>query len=184
MREGELQEADFFAPPDDFELFVEGRRRAIDDMIWQVPGLSVAAQAFLYVVALSKGTSDTVRIFAGTIGFLAAAATIQLLLKHRFHEETYAMTVDACRRRRGVAPLHGVRTLHEVALEEAKRQEHESARGSGYLHRWRPMTIRRRMAEPSSVQVWTLTLTAFALGDALIVIGAILHACGLSHPFG
>jgi len=76
---------------DPFEEFVEERRQAIDQMIWQVPRLSVAAQAFLYVVALNSDVSDLVRMLAATIAFIAAVAAVQLLLK-----------------RRGVHPLEGL----------------------------------------------------------------------------
>jgi hypothetical protein len=55
-----------FFSTDPFEEFVEERRQAIDQMIWQVPGLSVAAQAFLYVVALNSDMSDLGRCYSST----------------------------------------------------------------------------------------------------------------------
>jgi hypothetical protein len=172
-----------FVPLTPFEAFVESRRQAFDAMIWQVPGLSIAAQAFLYVVALDPGSSDWVRIFAGTLGVVAALATIQLLVKHRYHEETYSETIDASRRARGVPPFRGVEWFKETALQDLEAVDEEIGELPPYVSRYREGSWRRKVAKPSSVGVWTLTLALFAVGDALIVVGAILDRACVLHPF-
>jgi|GEM_PF-3322723 len=172
-----------FEPLDDFEAFVEGRRQAIDALIWQVPALSVAAQAFLYVAGLNPRASDGVQIFAGAIGFMAAMAAVQLLLKHRFHEETYAQTIDSSRRARGATPFDGTRWFKEAAMRDGELVELDEPQRSGYAKRWRSGSWRRRMTEYSSVGVWTLTLLVFAAGDVLIVAAGILHCAGVWQPF-
>lgn len=172
-----------FPQPDPFEEFVEERRQAIDQMIWQVPGLSVAAQAFLYVVALNSDVSDLVRMLAATIALVAAAAAVQLLLKHRFHEETFSLVIDASRKRRGVHPLEGLGWFKDIATLDAEREEAKSGIKPGYLKRWGEGAPRRRVANPSSVAVWTMTLCVFAAADILLVVGAMLDHCGVVRLF-
>lgn len=172
-----------FEPLDDFEAFVESRRQAIDALIWQVPALSVAAQAFLYVAGLNPRSSDGVQIFAGAIGFMAAMAAVQLLLKHRYHEETYAQTIDSSRRARGATPFDGTRWFKEVAMRDGELVARDDPEQFSYARRWRSGSWRRRMTEYSSVGVWTLTLLVFAAGDVLIVAAGILHCVGVWQPF-
>jgi hypothetical protein len=172
-----------FIPLDAFEKFVESRRQALDALIWQVPPLSVAAQAFLYIVALNPGSSDGVQIFVGAIGFVAASAAFHLLLKHRFHEESYAQTIDASRRARGVHPFEGVEWFKKVALEDGEAVEQEDGKALPYMQRWRDGTWRRRLAEWSSVGIWTWTLIVFAVGDVVIVVSGFLHCIDLWQPF-
>ncbi|HEY0392203.1 MAG TPA: hypothetical protein VGC63_10860 [Solirubrobacterales bacterium] len=172
-----------FEPLDEFETFVESRRQAIDAMIWQVPALSVAAQAFLYVAGLNPRASDGIQIFAGAIGFMAAIAAMQLLLKHRYHEESYAQTIDASRRARGMTPFRGLSWFKEAAMRDSELKRKEDGKRSGYERRWRSGSWRRKLTGPSSVGVWTLTLFVFAAGDVLIVAGGILHGVGIWQPF-
>lgn len=152
-------------------------------MIWQVPGLSVAAQAFLYVVALNSDVSDLVRMLAAAIALVAAAAAVQLLLKHRLHEETFSLVIDASRKRRGVHPLEGLGWFKDIAALDAAAAQAESGAKPSYLKRWGKGTLRRRVANPSSVAVWTMTLCVFAAADILLIVGAILDHCGVVHLF-
>jgi len=172
-----------FEPLNDFETFVESRRQAIDAMIWQVPALSVAAQAFLYVAGLNPRVSDGVQIFAGAIGFVAAIAAMQLLLKHRYHEESYAQAIDASRRARGATPFRGLRWFKEAAMRDSELERKEDGERPGYERRWRSGSWRRKLTEPSSVDVWTFTLLVFAVGDVLVVLGGVFHGCGIWQPF-
>jgi hypothetical protein len=174
---------EIFEPPNEFEAFVESRRQAIDALIWQVPALSIAAQAFLYVVGLNPNASDGVQIFTGAIGFMAATAAVQLLLKHRYHEETYAQTIDSSRRARGVTPFDGMRWFKEIAMSDGKLLARDDPERYGYAKRWRLGAWRRRTTEYSSVGVWTLTLLVFAAGDVLIVGAGIFNCVGVWQPF-
>lgn len=183
VREKDTDADQHFEPLDDFESFVESRRQAIDAMIWQVPALSVGAQAFLYVAGLNPRVSDGVQIFAGAIGFVAAIAAMQLLLKHRYHEESYAQVIDASRKARGAIPFHGLKWFKEVAMRDSELEKKEEGERPGYGVRWRPGSWRRYLTEPSSVGVWTFTLLVFAAGDLLIVSGGILHSIGIWQPF-
>ena len=62
QRLGELQE------------LLEGRRRAIDAAMWQVPGLTMAGQAFLLPVIANKSVSFSVALLAALAGIAATVA--------------------------------------------------------------------------------------------------------------
>jgi hypothetical protein len=67
---------------------MESRRQTHDQMMWETPGLALVAQSFLLTVALGHGSTWTARLLAALLGVVAAVGSIQLLLKHRMHEET------------------------------------------------------------------------------------------------
>ena len=177
-------EAPSFEPLNEFEAFVEGRRQTIDAMIWQVPGLCITAQAFLYIVALNPNASNWVRVFAGSLAIAAGLATIQLLVKHRYHEETYAETVDVSRRARDAEPFRGLGWFKKIALEGSEAVERDEKEAQSYVARYHDGAWRRRLSQSSSVGVWIATLFLFVVADALIIIGAVLDARGVFQPFG
>src|SRR5262245_52232870 len=110
-------------------------------------------------------------MLAATIAFVAAAAAVQLLLKHRFHEETFSLVIDASRKRRGVHPLEGLGWFKKIAALDAETEEAKSGDKPDYLKHWGKGALRRRVANPSSVAVWTMTLCVFAAADILLVVG-------------
>ena len=65
---------------------VAARRQNFDSMLWQVPALSLTAQAFLLVIALGSGSGHLARIAAGLLSAVTALMSVQLLLRRRLHE--------------------------------------------------------------------------------------------------
>ena len=65
---------------------VAARRQNFDSMLWQVPALSLTAQAFLLVIALGSGSGHLARIAAGPLSAVTALMSVQLLLRQRLHE--------------------------------------------------------------------------------------------------
>jgi hypothetical protein len=55
--------------------FVEERRKSTEGVLWQLPSLSIAAQAFLLSAGLQHDATDWARILAGSLGILAVLAT-------------------------------------------------------------------------------------------------------------
>src|SRR5205807_717505 len=68
----------------------QARRSSLDQMMWQVPALSLTAQSFLLTIALGHDTRWIARVMTALLGMIAAGAAIQLLLKHRYHELLYS----------------------------------------------------------------------------------------------
>jgi hypothetical protein len=66
---------------------VAARRDSYEAVLWQVPALSLTAQAFLLTIALGGGPSPSARRLASLLSLISALASIQLLAKHRYFEE-------------------------------------------------------------------------------------------------
>ena len=66
---------------------VVSRRISYDTMLWQTPVLSLTAQAFLLTIAFGAGSESLARIVTGALALVTALASVQLISKHRAHEE-------------------------------------------------------------------------------------------------
>ena len=78
------------------------RRLGYDTLMWQVPALSLTAQAFLFTIALSAGNRTEARLTAATLSFIVAVISLQLMSKHRFHEELDARLAEKLERELGL----------------------------------------------------------------------------------
>jgi hypothetical protein len=61
-----------------------------DALLWQVPSLSLAAQAFLLTIALGPDASRTSRLLTSGLGVVVALLSLHLLIRHRQAEVTDA----------------------------------------------------------------------------------------------
>jgi len=142
----------------DFEQLAEERRQVTSQMMWQVPALSIAAQAFLYTRAFDPSTSNAARVVVSIAALVTALATLQLLLKHRYHEEMYSVALDKSRADRGVEPLH---TLFRDAANKSSEQR---------FHRWEARKwLRHPVVGLSSVVVWVWVFWAFIAIDVFAI---------------
>lgn len=62
---------------------MSARRLQWDNLLWQVPVLSLTAQAFLLTIALSADSSRLARIVACSLSIVAAILAVQLMTRHR-----------------------------------------------------------------------------------------------------
>lgn len=101
---------------------VAARRLQWDALVWQVPVLSLTAQAFLFTISLDPGTSRTARVMASLLSLVITFLSIELMSRHRqaeimdarwleaVEEETFGrddvlvVHGDAYRRRRNSTP--------------------------------------------------------------------------------
>ncbi|HEU5064209.1 MAG TPA: hypothetical protein VFT79_13815 [Solirubrobacterales bacterium] len=67
---------------------IANRRTAFDTLMWQVPALGLAAQAFLLTIAFGSNSSTIARCIAGGLAAVVALVAIQTMLKHRANEKT------------------------------------------------------------------------------------------------
>lgn len=93
---------------------VADRRLGTDSMMWQVPVLSLTAQAFLFTIALSGDTPMLARKLAALLAGSAAAASLQLMSKHRQHEFIYSKWLEAFENEYNWEAAHG-RPVIEVS---------------------------------------------------------------------
>lgn len=85
---------------------VAARRQNFDSMLWQVPALSLTAQAFLLVIALGSGSGHLARIATGLLSALTALMSAQLLLRQRLHEEADSRWLHNFENSHGLEPVH------------------------------------------------------------------------------
>jgi hypothetical protein len=78
------------------------RRTQFDQLVWQVPVLSLTAQAFLFSIALSPDAARMARIIASFLSLVMTFLSLHLMVKHRQAEvadsewlEKYELRFDA-----------------------------------------------------------------------------------------
>lgn len=59
-------------------------------MLWQVPTLSLTAQAFLFTIALAPDSSRTARVVASGLSIIMTVLSMHLMARHRQAEHTDA----------------------------------------------------------------------------------------------
>jgi hypothetical protein len=131
------------------------RRQSYDTLMWQVPALSLSGQAFLFTIALGSGSSTAARIIASLLAFIIAVISMQLMSKHRFHEELNSRLLERFENTYGLSqwlgfPFHNPRDVNAAI----------GVRGGVFVHR-------------SSYRIWMAGLGLFAIAS-LIVIGLAL----------
>ena len=84
---------------------LEARRHQADGFAWAVPGLAIAAQAFLLSIALDPSTSPTGRLMAAIAGGMALLGSMHLLVKQNYHFDLYEAVIE---RERKALGLHSV----------------------------------------------------------------------------
>ncbi len=142
---GDRSEPDLLA----YEI-VSFRRMQYDGMMWQVPALSLTAQAFLLTIALGPDGTTAARVITGLLSAVIALISVQLMSKHRRHEEADSRWLERFERDRGLEPVHARPTT---------RIEGVGMRAPTWLE-----------ARPS-FDVWRLGLTAFGV-VAVVAAGA------------
>jgi hypothetical protein len=97
------------ATPPDLPVYqaVVARRMQWDALLWQVPSLSMAAQAFLLTIAFGPDTSRTSRLLASGLAVVAALLSLHLLVRHRQAEVTDAHWLAAYEQRHFGITAHG-----------------------------------------------------------------------------
>jgi hypothetical protein len=129
------------------------RRIAHDNLVWQVPVLSLTAQAFLFTVALSGGTNPWARRIAAFLALLSALVSMQTMAKHRWFEKADS---------------------HRCQLLEQRLHLHEAF---GYAPHEKP-ALRRAADDPvpsrwvtrSSSDLWQVLLGLFACAAILVIV--------------
>jgi hypothetical protein len=123
---------------------------AANDRVWQSPGLALAAQAFLMTIGLGPGTGQLARVAAGALSAIVSLMSIQLLLRHRFHDVEDARWLAAFEEAAGWEVLH----------RPPSRVLRKGLVGYLRLHTYR------------SWPIWIVGLGCFGLVGLIIVIDA------------
>jgi hypothetical protein len=142
-----------------------------DALAWAVPGLAVAAEAFLLTVALAPNTQPAGRLGAAIAGVLVLAASLHLMWKQMFNFHLVDANINYQRQLLGLMGLRRDDLLRDVN----SFPRDENLRSKGYLER----PLRRRLVvywRANSVWIWLLRL--LILLDVLIGVYAVLEWSG------
>lgn len=72
-----------------YEL-LNARRDSFNNLVWQTPIVSLAAQAFLFHVILSSRVNEAAGYIACSLSLIASIGSLHLMIKHRRMEEAHA----------------------------------------------------------------------------------------------
>jgi hypothetical protein len=128
-------------------------------LIWQTPGLSLTAQAFLLTIALGSGSSSVARIIAAILGICAGLLTMQLMDKHRILYALERAQLDLLAHSMRLPPIT---YLDPKTLEAAFTTS--GAPGYHPIPKWRFWHNFRSMI------IWQLGLGCFVIANAAIVV--------------
>lgn len=74
---------------------VAARRQQWDQLVWQVPILSLTGQAFLFTISLGSTSSTTARVIAALLSLVMVVISIELMSRHRQAEIMDAHWLEA-----------------------------------------------------------------------------------------
>jgi hypothetical protein len=138
---------------------VAARRSQWDQLLWQVPVLTLTAQAFLFSIALAHDTTRTARFIACLLSLVMTVLSLHLMVKHRQAEvadsqwlETYEHQLLPISTNGASWPMHG---------QQWARYRLETDPGIGWL---------RALGRFRGFQVWFWGLAIFGFA-ALAVLG-------------
>lgn len=136
---------------------VASRRQTTDSLMWQVPVLSLTAQAFLFSIALDSQVARAAQLVAAILALITSLGSIQLMIKHRHHETLDSKWLEQFEKRN--RPL-GFKLVH------ARRAKPEGRR------------LWRLVLSIKSYHTWLFVLGVFALGAiGIIFLPSLFTGC-------
>lgn len=144
---------------------IAARRTAFDTLMWQVPTLGLAAQAFLLTIAYGSGSSQLARCICGVLASMVALVAIQTMLKHRANEKTDNLILEQMEAQAGIILRPGSRP-HDHPIERAEAVGNE--------------LVRNRFTRSKSAWLWIASLVCFGVGGVAAAILALAHPSLLS----
>lgn len=145
---------------------VNNRRISYDSLLWQMPALSLTAQAFLFSVALAPGHSLSAQAIASALALFVSIAAIHALRRFRLGQHMDQLLLDRVEGQLGTKEYFGVNP-HASAADRAQHL--------GIPYRW-PMSF------PPTV-LWMRVLGLFGAAALLLLVLAGIDSafdCDLS----
>lgn len=156
---------------------LERRRNQSDTIAWTVPGLAVAAEAFLLTVALRPETEPAGRFVAALAGAIVIFAALRLLWKSVFNFDLWDAWINEQRRK---LRLRGVRTRDDLLANARSLPPGEAINRRGYQDRWLRYWMIVRL--PAS-EVWIWALRGLLVINFVIALDAFLDWTGWGDLF-
>lgn len=158
------------ARDDSLYQLVATRRLHWDNLIWQVPVLSLTAQAFLFTIALGADTSRFARVIAASLSLVVTFLSITLMARHRqaaLADQKWLEQYDEDHRPELVQQVHG-QTF-------AKRRD-EQPLEAGWMDAIIPIY--------PGFRTWVVGLSLFGMAAAAVLLVTLLIPSLLAAPTG
>jgi hypothetical protein len=142
--------------PEEKLKLVEERRKAAESALWQLPGLSLTAQAFLLGAGLQHDTPGWAREIAGALGIAIVFVTLAVLAFQGVRMSIFGYWVD-----------YQLRAIAEDRLVEDLKGTPFKLRPLQKM--LRPRTkFRKAIFDP--FVLWVVTLVLFFIADVIVFI--------------
>jgi hypothetical protein len=136
---------------------VAARRSQSDSLLWQVPALSIAGQAFLFSAALAPDARLATRLLACLLSLTLTVLTLQLFARHRQGEITDAHWLEEYEKAK-----YGQGQAHGRTWQMRRNTTHADA---GWAS---------KLAEIGSFKVWSAGLALFGVAAIGVLVIAVV----------
>ncbi|WP_433715504.1 hypothetical protein ACQP2U_16695 [Nocardia sp. CA-084685] len=139
---------------------VADRRLQYENLLWQVPTLSLTAQAFLFSISMAAANDSVARIASSLLALIVSILSIMLMASHRLAERKDALWLEQFEQQQigaGIWGAHG-------SVFEAQQQNVEL--DVGWLNNLIPM---RQM-----FTVWVVGLACFGVAAIFMIIRTLI----------
>jgi hypothetical protein len=134
---------------------LEARRHLLDSEVGNVPGLLVAAQAFLYAVGLNPDVPRVSRVIVLAVGLAPLLAAWQMLAKKRYLEELHSEAIAHCRA--------------VLGLPEIRRGQPGSLLPEARIAAKREAIYQVLVIAPKGHRLWQWAFAAFVVADLALI---------------
>lgn len=131
---------------------VAARRLQWDSLLWQVPTLSLTAQAFLFTIALGADSSRTARTVSCLLSLMVTFLSVTLMARYRQGELNDAHWLERFEKENGLPVAHGKQFSRDRAGEPLQ---------AGWIGRLIPLV--------PGFKTWVIGLSLFGLAAILVL---------------
>ncbi|MGF6885882.1 protein-S-isoprenylcysteine O-methyltransferase Ste14 [Nocardia sp. GAS34] len=140
---------------------VANRHLQYENLLWQVPALSLTAQAFLFSISMSAGNDPVARIASSLLALIVSIISIMLMASHRLAGRRDALWLERFEQGELSAGNLGV---HGHAFE---KQQDIADLDAGWVGKLIPM---RQM-----FTVWVVGLSCFAIAAIFMILRTLIN---------
>ena len=155
---------------------IEARRNHAEGLAWTVPGLAIAGQAFLLLIALNPGTSSLGRLLASGAGLVALLACGHQAAKQVYNFDVYEAVTERDRKWVG---------LPSTQMDGLTADPDSFPLNTTYVQRrWSDRCLRRHkyVVKLRAVKVWAMALLALLAIDGFLFVYAFVALIRRDDP--
>lgn len=147
---------------------IASRRATYDTMMWQTPALGLAAQAFLFTLALAPDTFPTGRLIAASLSLTLSVLVLQLMAKHRHLESRDTLLLESLERSLGFSEALGS-LPHGRMIDRYPPALMQFAPPEG-----RVASLAARAVGLKSFRVWMVGQSLFGLAAIAVIVMVVI----------